>query len=472
MKRIMVLVLAFTLLTIGFSHMASNDSDGWQLSTLSDGSDEYEVAFLAGGKDTSTELSFRKGVEVLSASIDFTPLADTSGNYPTNVSIDFGDNVKPEWNFKGTGYGSWGEQTMFLDETHSQAFTIHGEGNATATVRLPKDCQVTSAVMEITGTPIDRNMGLQIGRTSGTGNNPWMYSSESNSNRPMLLINASSGNYTIQPTGVPGKDSYTSSQQPNNNYGNSIYVMGGWADEYTFAQYDVSAIPNDAVIYKAIYSTYHAFTNVAGKTYEIYRVLDDWTELGVTYNSRPTVDPVSHASLVFPGGTNAWRSWNITTLVEAWIGLDQPSNVTIDIGADSANEFLHHGNFSTTNLTSDLSTYFNTYIAATPPTHIDSYGNTFVDVPVNVSTDTRGRISLLNLSIVYDMTVSIDGTSTISLVDELNDLIPPEGAGNHSVTIAVTSTSAGIVKISEIDIEFNGYPIQNKTISSCVASST
>jgi len=466
MSRYLALILSILIITTAFLYAISNDSDGWRKQTLADGSDEYEITFPpGGGKNLSAELTFRKGVEVISASINFTPLADPFGNYPMNVTIDIGDNVRPEWNFIGQGYGHWGKQTMFSDETLAKTFSFSSADNASMTVRLPKDCQVTSATLEIEGSDIDRNFGLGISRTSGTGTNPWAYTSESNTNRPRLEINASSGDYLIQPSGVVGKDTRVSSQAPNSNYGAQAWMMGGGGTVHSFAWYDLSSIPNDATIYNATYSVFHAFTDVNGDEYSIYRVLDDWDEMVITYNNMPPVDPTVHASLVFPTGTNAWRSWNITTLVPLWLGYDYPTNVTLDIGADTTKEFTHHGDFNTVNITPDLSTYLNTYLLTAQPTLTDTYGNELVDVPINISTDQRGIIDLRNLSFEYDMTVTIDEDSTISLVDELNDLIPPASLGNVTISIAVSTLSAGIIKIHDIDILYNGYPRLNKTLT-------
>ena len=126
MKRMVVISITLLLIMVLFAHGIPKDGQGAISHSLLDGAQETEITFPSNGaKDLSAKLSFQKGVEVYAARINFTPLPDTNGQYPTNVSIDIGDNSKNEWAFIGPAYGSWGKQTVFLDETDSTVSVVH-----------------------------------------------------------------------------------------------------------------------------------------------------------------------------------------------------------------------------------------------------------------------------------------------------------------------------------------------------------
>jgi PEP-CTERM motif len=55
-------------------------------------------------------------------------------------------------------------------------------------------------------------------------------------------------------------------------------------------------------------------------SYDIYRNTSAWAQNAVTWNTKPSIDPTSVATLPLGvGGVGAWRSWNVTSLVNGWI---------------------------------------------------------------------------------------------------------------------------------------------------------
>ena len=119
----------------------------------------------------------------------------------------------------------------------------------------------------------------------------------------------------VNKTGGP-----TSAQFPN--YGDSRGLF----------KFDLSAIPAGATINSAtvsIYVNFNAFSPVSSRltSVSLYQVTADWTETGVTYDTKPAWGAVSVTSMSIPAGTgsggnipfNGYINGNITSLVQGWL---------------------------------------------------------------------------------------------------------------------------------------------------------
>jgi hypothetical protein len=106
-------------------------------------------------------------------------------------------------------------------------------------------------------------------------------------------------------------------------------------DDRGLFKFDLSALPEYSVIDSAIVSLYVGFQGFIGgyalhriPSVSVYEVTSDWTEMGVTYNTKPTWNFTPVTSLPIPPGTgfgnnipvNGYISGNITSLVQAWHG--------------------------------------------------------------------------------------------------------------------------------------------------------
>jgi hypothetical protein len=54
-------------------------------------------------------------------------------------------------------------------------------------------------------------------------------------------------------------------------------------------------------------------------SYDIYRNTSPWQQNTVTWNTKPGIDPASAATLPLSTFTEGWRSWDVTSLANAWI---------------------------------------------------------------------------------------------------------------------------------------------------------
>ena len=80
-------------------------------------------------------------------------------------------------------------------------------------------------------------------------------------------------------------------------------------------KFDISDIPEDHRIDSAtLYLYYYAWTenNPAGRPLTVYRVIEDWSEDIVTYNTQPNSEGVVSASANVPDYPGAWMTLDLT----------------------------------------------------------------------------------------------------------------------------------------------------------------
>lgn len=114
------------------------------------------------------------------------------------------------------------------------------------------------------------------------------------------------------------KDSKVWSYYPNTNYGaDQVANIQGSASESqrSYLEFNISVIDPGYIINSATLKLYFAGA-VGGRTYDVNRVTGAWTEMGITWNTQPTVDSnfVSMASLSSQG----W--WNVSVTSISTLG--------------------------------------------------------------------------------------------------------------------------------------------------------
>jgi hypothetical protein len=126
----------------------------------------------------------------------------------------------------------------------------------------------------------------------------------------------------LQP-GAEGKDTYICDCLPDVNNPNgpiTALYQGRWGNCYDriLVQWDLSSLPADAVVDSAIMELYYftLYGNYSGQmTFD--RIIGDWGEDAVTFNTQP--DTAGEGRLVqnWPAGTG-WMPVNVTAWVQGW----------------------------------------------------------------------------------------------------------------------------------------------------------
>jgi len=114
-----------------------------------------------------------------------------------------------------------------------------------------------------------------------------------------------------------------------NNYGDEpeVHVSNKYGatpnwERNIFIRFDLSSLPSRANIISAkLYLYYYVYmdSNPVGRPLTIHRVLDDWDEDAITYNTQPPVTSVICSSANVPSSINIWMSWDLTNEVKDFV---------------------------------------------------------------------------------------------------------------------------------------------------------
>jgi len=109
---------------------------------------------------------------------------------------------------------------------------------------------------------------------------------------------------------------------PDRNWGSSKYIeLYNNNRSLILVSFDLSEIPAGYTIISANLSMFYYEYNLetpAGRESTCHRILENWDEMTVTYNTKPAKDPVECASTIIPGNYT-WVNWNVTSEVNDFI---------------------------------------------------------------------------------------------------------------------------------------------------------
>jgi hypothetical protein len=130
---------------------------------------------------------------------------------------------------------------------------------------------------------------------------------------------AADGGTAFRSTLIATKDSYVNSNAPDTNYGTVDNLRAGpyfaipSGTYYSYVAFNLSSLPADAIILTA---TMELYRTTAGSVSLSARALtEDWSELGVTWNTNPASTTTDEAVGIFSGD---WYRWDIAAIVQKW----------------------------------------------------------------------------------------------------------------------------------------------------------
>ncbi|WP_455392090.1 hypothetical protein [[Eubacterium] cellulosolvens] len=137
-------------------------------------------------------------------------------------------------------------------------------------------------------------------------------------------------------------------------------------------------------------------------------------------------------------------------------GGNLPVNSSLDIGDNGGlPEWNITGEFNTTNYVSDFTSEVNNLLTTTSRTYIDEYGNEFVDIVINITSENTSEFMIRKMKINYTYTEVVDyNPFTGNLLTALNELVPDTGEGDIILPIRVYSSIVGSINISNISIDY------------------
>ena len=127
---------------------------------------------------------------------------------------------------------------------------------------------------------------------------------------------------TLQP-GPEGIDSVVESINPTANYGTLTYCVVGNTDTNivrTYIQFDLSTVPANVVLVNADLRLYnYGGPGTDDFTIGLHNVISAWDESTVTWSLQPTCSVDAETTSDITLGDITWESWEIDTLVQAWL---------------------------------------------------------------------------------------------------------------------------------------------------------
>jgi hypothetical protein len=135
----------------------------------------------------------------------------------------------------------------------------------------------------------------------------------------------------LQPGPAAGKDAQIGDgdvAHSNHEADEDLVInWGGNNRSIGLLQFDLGAIPSFAMVSSATLTLYHSANTNVGQRYDVFRTTSAWDEATVTFNTRPTFDPVEFSSLVIPEDLDdVFRTWDVTALVSGWVNGSFPNH--------------------------------------------------------------------------------------------------------------------------------------------------
>jgi len=143
-------------------------------------------------------------------------------------------------------------------------------------------------------------------------------------------VKAQAGQKTLKPS----DDTYVDSSNPNSNYGGQTYLevenstfgsppYQSIYQDIVWLKFDLSTVPNGAVIDGATLSLYTFFVGETFNVTACYCSENSWTELGITWNNYPRTGFISVDSLSV-ATSDKWYNWTVFDAVK----YSQDNNLT------------------------------------------------------------------------------------------------------------------------------------------------
>ena len=123
----------------------------------------------------------------------------------------------------------------------------------------------------------------------------------------------------------PTADTFIYNQQPSTNFGGAptleVSSIGdaGFSDiRQSFLRFDLSAIPDDALVLGADLELYLTSAPNGGAG-ELRAAEDIWTEYGLTWNNRPSYGSFLYDEISWGVNSTGWQTWEADQLVNEWV---------------------------------------------------------------------------------------------------------------------------------------------------------
>ena len=135
--------------------MMHAEAQGGNINTFSDGSAETTVT-VSGGQHSAIGFELERNTTISTASFFIKP--SNGGASPGALELDANQDGTPEWSFNSTGYGNFGQQTVFATGNATEYLAINPNQGAVATPDsppffLPSGASISSGTIDVGFSP-------------------------------------------------------------------------------------------------------------------------------------------------------------------------------------------------------------------------------------------------------------------------------------------------------------------------------
>ena len=481
------------------------------------------LTFSSAGYNISSNFTLGANEVVSWAELDVKGLPDNLGNSPNTISIDVGDDQDLEWAFGGPGNGSFGHLNELSNGWTGAGVNTSTGYNTSYSLRLPLNATVNSATVNFSTlselTLSGNNMrDAYMHKPNPTWGNA-TYKDCNYGNSTITVVGKTEWSnwhiyrslYWFDLTQLPSVTvldanlSYWVDDVSNNaNTGQAVTAQHTYTVRPLLKDW-LEGLDHNVQVTQGPGVTWNkAIDNLTGTDYS-------WSSAGASSNldRGATVASITESPANLEQTWMEFNSQSLTNLVQSWVNgsvtnqgilflgdentnkpdasmlkimsrdnsthgpklvilFEGTNDVTagFDVGNDNSWEWSHAGNLSNATTIPDFSSTLNSLLANANPTFTDDYGNEFVDIPLNVSGN--ATLILNEIDIRYDWQPTVNISPHGDLVSEINQHLSnltPDATGNVSITINVSSGSAGIVELSNLMISTGDRPPSINTIT-------
>ncbi len=403
-KPILGVLIVFVMVISAFVIIFDNNTRADVITKFNQDADQIIIPFDYAGTDHESAY-FQLSVNSTIKSGSFKVKGLDYGGYPSNVTINVGADEDYEWAFVGKGYGALGYQNQLNNSaTRKYIFIDNKTYHNTARIKLPKNANVLSATLTLDG---------------------------------------------------EGAGKEFSGSQPQ-KYG------GNFKDVYTYNDIPIKYIKFDC--YSSDSDTYHI--DVQGM-----RMSDSQWEQIYYYHGIP--NPGQKEFNFDPPEYKRWEIYYYDYENNDWISYNWEYHVgsammspKLDVGDNGNIDWSASGEFKTVAQTKNLAIEFNKILTSGQnPVTKDKYGNEFIDIPLNFTCNNiGGGVVIKGIDIEYEYAAEVKLTPKGDLAMELNEHIMESFSDPAMIPIMVSTDSSGKVNLLELVLEFNIPPQLSEAI--------
>ena len=150
-RRFLGFLVVFLLVAPAWSMMHAQ-AQGGSINVFSNGAAEFEMV-VSGGHNNTVGFELQRNTTINSASFFIKP--SNAGDSPGVLEVDANQDGAPEWSFNATGYGNFGQQTVFSSGNATEALGINPNQGTVVTPDSPPFFLPTGATISSSGLDVD-----------------------------------------------------------------------------------------------------------------------------------------------------------------------------------------------------------------------------------------------------------------------------------------------------------------------------